>query len=65
MMDLGVTYYYLNRFDEAEQIVSSLLKRYRENLGFDHPVTKSAITNLAAIYKAQGREKEAKKLQEE
>ncbi len=62
MVNLGSTYYYQHKWNEAGELYLKLLPLQQKSLGKEHPDTIQSMANLGAAYWYQHRWKEAKKL---
>jgi hypothetical protein len=57
-----VFYWSQGRLGEAEKLLVQVLEVERKVLGEEHPVTLSSMNSLAALYRNQGRSKEAEEV---
>ncbi len=64
VQNLGFTYYYLEKYTEAEVLTELLVETSKMVLGEEHPDTLSRLQDLGTIYHAVGKYGEAKALLE-
>ena len=51
LLGLGLGYYKMGRYSEAEPLFQRSLSIWEQQLGADHPDTASSLNNLAALYR--------------
>jgi serine/threonine-protein kinase len=60
--DLANTYWFQDRFAEAEPIYERVIETRRTALGAEHPATLLAQSDLASLYQRTGRQEECERL---
>jgi tetratricopeptide (TPR) repeat protein len=61
MNDLGMVYLDQKKYQQAEEVLGSVVKTLTNTQGIDHPHTLSAMSNLALAYDSVGKHAEAER----